>query len=267
MSESVRMYASTRPEIEWGGLSHIGPVREDNQDAILLPDCPPEGSEREGSTQSDSATEIQSATVLPGHLFGIADGMGGYSHGGLASQLALELLQKTILPDVLIRRLPIMKALRRGVEASNLGVFQAAQRLGAGPIGTTLTSGVIQDDQLYLAHVGDSRAYLIRDGQSTCLTNDHTTVGDLVRMKVLSPTQVRTHARRSILTKSVGLSLFVQPDLTQFGLMEGDRLILCSDGVWSVIQDEEFARLYPPGFQLGRSEPADHRPGIGPSNG
>ena len=167
--------------------------------------------------------------------------MGGYSHGGLASQLALELLLKTILEE---HRLPIMKALRRGVEASNLGVFQAAQRLGSGPIGTTLTSGVIQDDQLYLAHVGDSRAYLIRDGQSTCLTNDHTTVGDLVRMKVLSPTQVRTHARRSILTKSVGLSLFVQPDLTQFGLVEGDRLILCSDGVWSVIQDEEFARLY-----------------------
>ena len=63
MSKSVRMYSSARPEIEWGGLSHIGPVREDNQDAILLPDCLPEGFDREGSSLSDPATGVQSPTV------------------------------------------------------------------------------------------------------------------------------------------------------------------------------------------------------------
>ncbi len=208
------------PEIDSNGLSHIGPVREDNQDAIQLP-----------------GADISSERGL---LYALADGMGGYAHGGLASRLALESLVKTFNQET---RLPVLKALRRGVDISNLGVYQTGQRLGQGPIGTTLTAAVVLGSHLFLAHVGDSRAYLIRDRQIRCLTNDHTTVGDLVRMKVLSPDQVRTHARRSVLTRCIGLSLFVQPDLVQLQLRDGDRLILCSDGVWSVIQDEEFAQL------------------------
>jgi protein phosphatase len=95
---------------------------------------------------------------------------------------------------------------------------------------------------LYLAHVGDSRAYLIRDGQAICLTVDHTAVGDMVRSKLLSPDKIRTHAQRSVLTKAIGIGLFVQPDIVQHKLHEGDLLVLCSDGVWSVIEDDEFAQ-------------------------
>jgi protein phosphatase len=91
--------------------------------------------------------------------------------------------------------------------------------------------------------VGDSRAYLIRDGRSICLTSDHTTVGDMVRSKLIPADKIRTHAQRSILTKSIGTALFVQPDIIQKKLKEGDRLILCSDGVWSVIEDDEFAQV------------------------
>ncbi len=214
------MTSPSSPEIDHSGISHIGPVREDNQDAIQIPNSGVP-SER-------------------GLLYALADGMGGYAHGGLASRLALESLVNTFNQET---RLPVLKALRRGVDISNLGVYQTGQRLGQGPIGTTLTAAVVLGSHLFLAHVGDSRAYLIRDRQIRCLTNDHTTVGDLVRMKVLSPDQVRTHARRSILTRCIGMSLFVQPDLIQLQLRDGDRLILCSDGVWSVIQDEEFAQL------------------------
>jgi serine/threonine protein phosphatase PrpC len=208
------------PEIESGGLSVMGPVRKDNQDAIHLPD-----HENLGSA---------------GLLFVVADGMGGYAHGGVASLLALETFSSTLFAQNGNTSIP--KALRRGIETANLQVYQKAQQLGAGRMGTTLTAAYIFGNRLYLTHVGDSRAYLIRSGRAVCLSADHTTVGDMVRSKLLSPDKIRTHAQRSILTKAIGVSLFVQPDITEHRLQEGDHLILCSDGVWSVIQDEDFAR-------------------------
>ncbi len=208
------------PEIESGGLSVVGPVREDNQDSIHLSD--------------------DEHPVGPGLLFAIADGMGGYAHGGVASLLALESFSSTLAAQ---NGSPIPRALQRAVEAANLRVYQKAQKLGVGRMGTTLTAAYVFGEMLYLAHVGDSRAYLIRDGHSVCLTADHTAVGEMVRSKLISSDKLRTHAQRSVLTKSVGTALFVQPDIVQQKLREGDRLILCSDGVWSVIEDEEFARV------------------------
>ena len=208
------------PEIESGGLSVVGPVREDNQDSIRLPN--------------------DEHPVGTGLLFAIADGMGGYAHGGVASLLALESFSSTLASQ---NGNPIPKALQRGVETANLQVYQRAQQLGAGRMGTTLTAAYVFGEMLYLAHVGDSRAYLIRDGHSICLTADHTTVGDMVRSKLISSDKIRTHAQRSVLTKSIGTALFVQPDIIQQKLKEGDRLVLCSDGVWSVVEDEDFARI------------------------
>ena len=201
--------------IEAFGLSQTGSVREDNQDAIRV-------SESEG------------------RLHAVADGMGGYSHGGVASATALDTFFSTFYSDSPPKP---ARTMRRAIEMANLAVYQTAQRLGVARIGTTLTAIYVQGTQAHIAHVGDSRAYLVRQGKATCLTNDHTTVGDLVRMKVLSPDKVRTHNQRSILNKCLGVQLFVQPDITSTALQEGDRLILCSDGLWSVIEDDEFARM------------------------
>ena len=110
-------------------------------------------------------------------------------------------------------------------------------------MGSTLTAAFVVGKFLYLAHIGDSRAYLIRHEKITCLTADHTVVGDMVRSHLLSPENLRTHAQRSVLTRGMGLELFVQPDLSQTELQIGDRIVLCSDGVWSVIEDEELALL------------------------
>jgi serine/threonine protein phosphatase PrpC len=208
------------PEIESSSLSVIGPVREDNQDSIHLPD--------------------EDHPVGPGLLFALADGMGGYAHGGMASLLALESFSSVLASQ---NGGPVSKTLQRAVEAANLQVYQKAQQLDAGRMGTTLIAAYVFGDMLYLAHVGDSRAYLIRDEACICLTSDHTTVGEMVRSKLISPDKIRSHAQRSILTKSVGINLFVQPDIIQQRLREGDRLILCTDGVWSVIEDDEFARV------------------------
>jgi protein phosphatase len=201
-------------------LSVVGPVRDDNQDHIQLPD-------------------VEHPVGL-GLLFAIADGMGGYAHGGTASLLALESFSSALAAQ---NGSAIPRALQRGVETANLHVYQRAQQLGAGRMGTTLTAAYVFGEMLYVAHVGDSRAYLIRDGRSVCLTDDHTRVGEMVRSKLISPDKIRTHVYRSVLTKSVGTTLFVQPDIVQQKLIEGDRLILCSDGVWSVLEDEELVRV------------------------
>jgi hypothetical protein len=137
------------PVVESSGLSDIGPVREDNQDSIHLPDGshPPE----------------------LGLLFAVADGMGGYTHGAVASALAIQKLAETLYNG---NGRPNPKSLRRGVESANLSIYKAAERLGAGRMGTTLTAAYIFNDALHLVHVGDSRAYLIRDQQATCLTSN-----------------------------------------------------------------------------------------------
>jgi PPM family protein phosphatase len=210
------------PEIEAHCVTHIGTVREDNQDSVHIID------------QHDELTASY------GHLFGVADGMGGYAQGGVASSLALLTLFETIYSS---NGLSIPQKMKQAVQNANLNIYQKARELGVGRMGTTLTAGLLKENTLHIAHVGDSRAYLIRGKTSTCLTKDHTRVGELVRMKVLAPDKVRTHNQRSILSKCLGLDLFVQPDVFEVQVRDDDILLFCSDGVWSVIDDHEFATL------------------------
>jgi protein phosphatase len=218
------MPASETVEINSYSITHVGNVREDNQDSVRL--CDPDD-------------EI---TNLMGHLYGIADGMGGYSHGGVASSLALETLFETFYSRMANGATPIQK-FRVGIQNANLNVYQSAQKLGAGRMGTTLTAINIIGHSMYIGHIGDSRAYLIRNNKVQCLTDDHTRVGELVRMRLLSPDKVRTHNQRSVLNKCLGLELFIQPDIFKVQVEEEDVLILCTDGVWTVIEDEELAEF------------------------
>jgi serine/threonine protein phosphatase PrpC len=215
------MAAIESPEIESHGICRAGKVREDNQDAIRF--CRPDDF-----------------TLKYGPLYGIADGMGGYAHGGVASSLALETFFDTFYKS---NGISVPQKLRLGVQNANVGVYQAAQRLGVPRMGTTLTAVNLVGQTLNLVHVGDSRAYLIRDNLAKCLTNDHTRVGEMVRMRILSPEKVRTHAQRSVLNKCLGVGLFVQPDVFQVPVRDGDIIVLCTDGVWSIMEDAEFAQL------------------------
>jgi PPM family protein phosphatase len=210
------------PEIESHCLTHVGNVREDNQDSVRIIDYHDQW------------------TATYGHLFGVADGMGGYAHGGEASSLALITLFEMVYSS---NGLSIQQKMKQAVQSANLNVYQKARELGVGRMGTTLTAGLLKENTLHIAHVGDSRAYLIRGKTSICLTKDHTRVGELVRMKVLAPDKVRTHNQRSVLNKCLGLDLFVQPDVFEVPVQDGDILIFCSDGVWSVIDDHEFGTL------------------------
>ncbi len=199
------------------GSSQIGNFREENQDAI-----------RSYVSEADS-----------GFLYAVADGMGGYEHGGLAAILALETFVGTW--SALYKGDP-MGAMKRAMLDANLRVYQEAMRLNT-RMGTTLTALHLDNGTLRVVHVGDSRAYLFRNGKPALLTNDHTPVGDMVRAKLLSQDKVRQHNNRSILNRCLGLESSVQPELSTHRIQRGDTLLLCSDGLWSSIEDEQLATL------------------------
>lgn len=205
------------------GLSFVGKYRDDNQDAIRI-----------------SQPVLDDASYRYGYLFGIADGMGGYSHGGVASVTALTTFFEMFYSGTAGKS---HQNLRQAMQHANMAVFQASQRLGSVRMGTTLSVVNILGNQLHIAHIGDSRVYLVRGRQVTCLTNDHTQVGELVRMKLLTPDKLRTHEQRSVLNRCVGMQLFVQVDISQAVLQSDDYIILCTDGVWAVIEDQEFLEI------------------------
>ena len=202
--------------------THKGNVREDNQDAVQLCD-----------SDKEYAPEV-------GYLYGIADGMGGFAHGGVASTLALETFFETFYDA---GKASPQQKFKVGIQNANLSVYQEARRLAAGRMGTTLTAVNIVGHSMHVGHIGDSRAYLIRDGQSKCITNDHTRVAELVRMKMLAPEKIRTHSQRSVLEKCLGLELFIQPDIFTVPIQKDDIIILCTDGIWALIDDHEFAEI------------------------
>lgn len=205
------------------GQCYIGPLRIDNQDSFRI--CEP--------------SDVQTQTSF-GCLYAVADGMGGYSYGDIASSQAVNAFFDTFYAGSPCK---YSRNLSRAMQSANMAVYQIGQGLGDVRMGTTLSAANLVGNQLFVAHIGDSRIYLIRDGKAACLTRDHTHVGDLVAMRVLSPDKVRSHERRSELNRALGMSLFVKPDIKQYSLEQGDVLFLCSDGVWSVIEDEELAAL------------------------
>jgi serine/threonine protein phosphatase PrpC len=209
-------------EIESSSVTHIGLVREENQDAVRL--CDPSGE----------------PVIAQGHLYGIADGMGGYSHGSVASSLALAAFFDTFYQS---EEKSTVAKLRDAIKVANLEVLQKASKIGAVRMGTTLTVAHILGNRLTLAHVGDSRAYLVRNREAICLTNDHSKVGELVRMKLIPKEKLRSHYQRSVITKSIGFDLFVQPDIEMVTIRTGDVIVLCTDGVWCVLEDDELVAL------------------------
>jgi protein phosphatase len=204
------------------GFTHKGKVRSENEDSLRL--CNPDDE----------------YTAVNGYLYGIADGMGGYALGNQASSLALETFFDTFYDSEGASPLQKIKA---GMQNANLTIYQTAQKLGVGRMGTTLTAINIVGNNLYIGHIGDTRAYRIRNNKIICLTQDHTRVGELVRLKVLSKDKVRSHNQRSILEKCLGFNLFAQPDVFRETVQADDIIIMCTDGVWAVIEDEEFADL------------------------
>ena len=181
----------------------------------------------------------EDAFVCEPPLFAVADGMGGAQAGEGASRLAAESLREQELGD--------LSALEQAVELireANRRVYTySSENASARGMGTTMTVALVEGSIVTIGHVGDSRAYLLRDDQLTQLTQDHSLVAELVRSGRLSPKEAESHPRRSVITRALGTDSDVEVDVFSLRGQDGDLFLLCSDGLTSMVSDEEIASL------------------------
>ena len=182
-------------------------------------------------------------------LFVVADGMGGAQAGEVASQLAVEEFHEA-LPD----EGSAEERLTERIRAANRRIYDLSrtQHEHAG-MGTTLTAVYLDDDHLAVAHVGDSRAYIFRDGELTRLTQDHSLVEELVRQGKLTEEQAAEHPQRSIITRALGIEGDVEVDTWSYAMRAGDVVLLCSDGLTSMIGEEQIVQILRAEHSLDRA--------------
>jgi protein phosphatase len=174
-------------------------------------------------------------------LLVVADGMGGHRGGATASRLAVEALGAALerTDD------PSEAWLAEAIRAANRDVHRASlldpELRG---MGTTLVAALIDEGgRAWIAHVGDSRAYLVRGDRLEALTEDHSVVAEMIRRGLLTPDEAATHPRRNEILRSVGVETDVEPDLRELELAPDDVLLLCSDGLCGVVSDDEIERI------------------------
>jgi protein phosphatase len=207
------------------GLTDVGRKRNHNEDSFLIDD------------------ELQ--------LYVVADGMGGHAGGGTASRIAVETIDKELrraresrdnpfvsTPNLQDALLP--DALRTAVERACLAIFTTAQedpRLSG--MGTTVISLVVRDNQAFFAHVGDSRAYLIRGPLIQQVSEDHSLVNEQIKAGMITPEEAKHSRYKNIITRSVGFEEEVQVDVMGVVAEPGDVFLLCSDGLANMVEDRE----------------------------
>jgi serine/threonine protein phosphatase PrpC len=175
-------------------------------------------------------------------LYLVADGMGGHTAGQVASELAAETALRAI-QTLEGATASLAERLRYAVAAANRAIHSKAQQHSeyAG-MGTTLVAFLADEARAALAHVGDSRAYLIRARRIRQLTDDHSIVGELLRRREISEDAAREHPHRHVLTRALGVRRSVEPDLVELALESGDVFVLCSDGLTNHVEDHEIAK-------------------------
>jgi serine/threonine protein phosphatase PrpC len=172
-------------------------------------------------------------------VFVVADGMGGAQAGEVASKVAVEAFEQG-LPEAGSAEQRLVQRTREANQQIHELSHAEQERAG---MGTTLTAAYVDGDELAIAHVGDSRAYLLRRGELKRLTRDHTLVGALVEQGKLTEEEAAEHPQRSIITRALGPEAYVEVDTWRYPLRAGDVVLLCSDGLTSMVSDERIADL------------------------
>jgi serine/threonine protein phosphatase PrpC len=209
-------------------MTDVGRRREQNEDALLVDD------------------DL--------HLYVVADGMGGHAGGGTASRLAVETVQRTVRaarsrsPEAFASAPPEESALpgvlRGAVEQACAVIYAAAQ---ADPelagMGTTVTAVLLDGRSAFLAHVGDSRCYLVRGGRIQQISEDHSLVNEQVKAGAITADEAKHSRFKNIITRSVGFEREVQVDLIAFAIEASDGIIVCCDGLTNLVEDDEILRI------------------------
>jgi protein phosphatase len=215
----------------------VGQIREHNEDNFLVADL---------TRKSRGLLEANRlASVGPhGSLLAVCDGMGGAAAGEIASQLAVDILFDRMVEGLEdgrgLARNELARRLVRAIEAAGLKIFQEAKldRTRRG-MGTTVTAAALVDDHLFFAQVGDSRGYILRQGQLVQLTRDQSLVNQLIEAGQLTEEEAETFEHNNIILQALGTSDTVQVDLTYCELRRGDALLLCSDGLSGMVRFED----------------------------
>lgn len=202
--------AGTSASLMWGARSDVGCVRNHNEDSYLV--APP--------------------------LFCVCDGMGGHAAGEVASAIAVETIASMAPKSVDAAQLGA------AIEAANTAIIESALNgVGRPGMGCTATAAYIEGTTIAVAHVGDSRAYLLHEGTLIRITRDHSYVEELVDAGEITADEARVHPNRSVITRALGSDPSMYADHFTLNIEEGDRLILCSDGLSSMISDGEIERI------------------------
>jgi len=211
------------------GLTDIGRKRNHNEDSFLIDD------------------ELQ--------LYVVADGMGGHAGGGTASRMAVETIDRELrssrlskdnpfLKSAVLQESPLPEIIRNAVERACVSIFNAAQddpRLAG--MGTTVIAMIIHDNQAFFAHVGDSRAYLIRANTIQQISEDHSLVNEQIKAGMITPEEAKHSRYKNIITRSVGFEEEVQVDVMGLIAEPGDVFVLCSDGLANMVEDDEIREV------------------------
>jgi serine/threonine protein phosphatase PrpC len=210
--------------LETGYSWDTGLLRDLNEDSVLC-------------TNFDLRTHL--GTISAG-LFAVADGMGGHSAGEIASDLATRTLQAECISGILAQSpAPPLSILAAAFKKANRMVLNSAAEAELKGMGTTLTAALVIGEDLYVAHIGDSRCYVINGRETIQVTKDHSVVQQLVDAGTITPEQAMSHPRKNEITRVLGYSRTVAPDLHHVKMYSGDNILLCSDGLCGVLSSHE----------------------------
>jgi PPM family protein phosphatase len=220
-------------DCEFAQISDVGRVRKGNEDYL-------------GHFAPTTPEEVRAR----GYLFAVADGVGGHELGEVASRTAIE----SILADFKESGAgephgPLLTRIVRNANTKVIDAGQAAKSVGAG-MATTVVACTLRYDRAAVAHVGDSRCYLIRRGVPNLLTRDHTVANEHLRLKLISKQDASQAETRHMLSRSLGAELMVNVDVNEHQVFAGDVLLLCSDGLHGSVEATEMAALLSHGGDL-----------------
>ncbi|MCU0489003.1 MAG: protein phosphatase 2C domain-containing protein [Anaerolineales bacterium] len=226
-----------------GFQSHPGKIRENNEDSLV-------------ALQLAGICEMQCSP--PMGFFAVADGVGGASSGEIASRTAVGCLvegvmQKVMIPEISGRPLPgdqFTQIARQLVLAANQAIIELRKQVAEDDMGCTLTAILVRGLQAVVVNVGDSRTYRLRQGRLAAVTQDHSIVARLLEQGLIQQEEVYTHHQRSVIYRSLGGRADIEVDIFPLELEPGERLLLCSDGLWEMVRDQMIEEVL-----LERSDP------------